>query len=1153
MRGSGLLPQRFRNVNAADSAEAGWLNRRLTTTLQAVSSRACLHPIHTIVVIALLASTTYVGLLEGSLFDVVRDVGAGPGHLDVEPLLTGARNLRLGEATGWRWQIDNAVQVEDAKNVQHLALTTFVFPDSSARSPQAPPAAKNVAVPANCSAVPIPHTPNLLSPISHDSSLAFAVPYDQISDFLKAAQEIPAEQDVEDGSAEQKKWIMRAARSSGSGSRRVLRIWLTDAWNSFVDLLKHAETVDIIIMVLGYISMHLTFVSLFLSMRRLGSKFWLAATVLFSSVFAFLFGLLVTTKLGVPINMVLLSEGLPFLVVTIGFEKPIILTRAVLSASLDTRRQAPPRQAGSTTVSSPSSIQDAIQFAIKAKGVEIVRDYCIEIAILVAGAASGVQGGLRQFCFLAAWILFFDCILLFTFYTTILCIKLEINRIKRHVALRKALEEDGITRTVAENVAASNDWPRMSPEGTDANGKAKGNTNGVFGKKVKASSVPKFKILMVGGFVLVNVFNLCTLPFRNRGDGLVFPALSKLSNLLSPAPIDPFKVAENGLDSIYVDAKSKQLESVVTVLAPIKYNLEYPSVHYAGAEEGGIFDIEYTDQFLDAVGGKVIESLLKSLDDPIISKWIIAALTLSVILNGYLFNAARWTIKEPEPVNEIAKEPEIDHEKEQRKQEVKANGTLRSREECEKLLKEKMAPFLTDEELIDLSVRGKIPGYALEKTMEDPSIPRIDALTRAVKIRRAATARNPQTAYLTSSLESSKVPYKDYNYTLVHGACCENVIGYLPLPLGLAGPLTIDGQSYFIPMATTEGVLVASTSRGCKAINAGGGAITVITGDGMTRGPCVAFPTLARAGAAKVWLDSEEGQTVMKNAFNSTSRFARLQSMKTAMAGTNLYIRFKTTTGDAMGMNMISKGVEKALHVMSTEAGFEDMDTISVSGNYCTDKKPAAINWIDGRGKAVVAEAIIPGDVVRSVLKSDVDALVELNISKNLVGSAMAGSIGGFNAHASNIVTALFIATGQDPAQNVESSNCITMMKNVNGNLQISVSMPSIEVGTIGGGTILETQSAMLELLGVRGSHPTNPGDNARRLARIVAAAVLAGELSLCGALAAGHLVRAHMAHNRSAPATTASTRSVTPVSAAVGAATVGLGMTPVSASGAGR
>ncbi|KAK2750795.1 3-hydroxy-3-methylglutaryl-coenzyme A (HMG-CoA) reductase isozyme [Onygenales sp. PD_40] len=1139
MRGSWLLPQRFRDLNAADSHHAGWLNRRLTTVLQSVSRRACLHPIHTIVVIALLASTTYVGLLEGSLFDAVRDVGSSSGQLDVEPLLKGARNLRLGEATGWRWQIENAAGVEDARDAHHLALTTFVFPDSSSRSPQTPPSAKNVPFPPNCSALPIPDTPNLLAPISHDSSLAFTVPFDQVPDFLRAAQEIPASQDSQDGE-EQKKWLMKAARSSGS--RRALRIWLNDAWNSFVDLLKHAETVDIIIMVLGYISMHLTFVSLFLSMRRLGSKFWLAATVLFSGVFSFLFGLLVTTKLGVPINMVLLSEGLPFLVVTIGFEKPIILTKAVLSASLDTRR------------SSPNSIQDAIQSAIKAKGFEIVRDYCIEIAILVAGAASGVQGGLRQFCFLAAWILFFDCVLLFTFYTTILCIKLEINRIKRHVALRKALEEDGITRNVAENVASSNDWPRMGSNGNEANGAAKGNGNGIFGKTVKASSVPKFKILMVGGFVLINLFNLCTIPFRNRQDGL-FPALSKLSSVLSPAPIDPFKVAENGLDSIYVSAKSKQQETFVTVLAPIKYNLEYPSVHYAEADEGGIFDIEYTDQLLDAVGGKVIESLLKSLDDPIISKWIIAALTLSVLLNGYLFNAARWSIKEPEPVKEVVKEPEVDQEKEQRKQEIKANGSLRSREECEKLLKEKMAPFLNDEEVIDLSCRGKIPGYALEKTMEDPSIPRIDALTRAVKIRRAVVSRNPTTADLTGSLEGSKVPYKDYNYTLVHGACCENVIGYLPLPLGLAGPLTIDGQSYFIPMATTEGVLVASASRGCKAINAGGGAVTVLTGDGMTRGPCVAFPTLARAGAAKIWLDSEEGQTVMKNAFNSTSRFARLQSMKTALAGTNLFIRFKTTTGDAMGMNMISKGVEKALQVMSTEAGFDDMATISVSGNYCTDKKPAAINWIDGRGKAVVAEAIIPGDVVRSVLKSDVDALVELNISKNLVGSAMAGSIGGFNAHAANMVTAIFLATGQDPAQNVESSNCITLMKNVNGNLQISVSMPSIEVGTIGGGTILEAQSAMLELLGVRGAHPTNPGENARRLARIVGAAVLAGELSLCSALAAGHLVKAHMAHNRpaapaagTAAAAAAPTRSVTPVSAAVGAASSGgLGMTPAA------
>ena len=781
-------------------------------------------------------------------------------------------------------------------------------------------------------------------------------------------------------------------------------------------------------MTLGYLSMHLTFISLFLSMKRLGSNFWLATSVLLSSVFAFLFGLLVTTKLGVPINMVLLSEGLPFLVVTIGFEKSIILTKAVLSASYDTKRknQANGHITRSGTAhpaqTSSSSIEDAILSAVRENGFEIVRDYAIEIAILVAGAASGVQGGLRQFCFLAAWILAFDCALLFTFYTTILCIKLEINRIKRHVALRKALEEDGINRRVAENVASRNDAPES------------GSGFNIFGQKIKPSSVPKFKIWMVTGFVIINVFNLCSIPFRDTR-GMKTPSTA-MANVLAPTPIDPFKVAENGLDAIYVSAKSRHIETLVTVLPPIKYELEYPSVHYSEIEDdASIFDLEYTDQFLNVVGGRVIEGVLKSLEDPVLSKWVLIALTMSLILNGYLFNAARWSLKEPhtsnnpQPARHAPAEQPEPLEDGSADAEPKSEKT-RSRQECEELLREKKAAQLNDEELVDLALRGKIPGHAIEKTLEAPALmSRLASFTRAVKVRRAVVSRTPATRETSSNLENSKTPYKHFNYELVHGACCENVIGYLPIPLGVAGPLTIDGQSYFLPMATTEGVLVASTSRGCKAINAGGGAVTVLTADGMTRGPCVGFPTLVRAGAAKVWLDSEEGQTTMKDAFNSTSRFARLQSMKTALAGTYLYIRFKTTTGDAMGMNMISKGVEKALHIMATECGFDDMSTISVSGNFCTDKKPAAVNWIDGRGKSVVAEAIIPGDVVRSVLKSNVDALVELNIAKNLIGSAMAGSIGGQNAHASNIITAMFLATGQDPAQNVESCQCITIMK----------------------------------------------------------------------------------------------------------------------------
>jgi hydroxymethylglutaryl-CoA reductase (NADPH) len=415
---------------------------------------------------------------------------------------------------------------------------------------------------------------------------------------------------------------------------------------------------------------------------------------------------------------------------------------------------------------------------------------------------------------------------------------------------------------------------------------------------------------------------------------------------------------------------------------------------------------------------------------------------------------------------------------------------------------------LSDEEVIFLVQKGKIAPYALEKSLKN--------LDRAVRIRRAVVSRSS----MTKTLEASLLPMNDYDYKQIIGACCENVVGFMPIPVGIAGPLNVDGQLLHIPMATTEGTLVASTSRGCKALNAGGGVTTVITQDAMTRGPAIDFPGVRMAADARAWIESEEGFGILRDAFNSTSRFARLQRLECAIAGRTLYVRFATSTGDAMGMNMISKGTEKALERL--QAQFPEMDVLALSGNYCTDKKPAAINWIEGRGKSVVSEGIVPGHVVKTVLKTTVQEMVNLNTKKNLIGSAMAGSIGGFNAHAANILTAMYLACGQDPAQNVESSMCMTLMEPVNNgeDLLITVSMPSIEVGTVGGGTILSPQRAMLEMLGIAGAHPTQPGANAQRLARVISAAVMAGELSLMAALAAGHLIQAHMKHNRSVPAT---------------------------------
>ena len=170
-----------------------------------------------------------------------------------------------------------------------------------------------------------------------------------------------------------------------------------------------------------------------------------------------------------------------------------------------------------------------------------------------------------------------------------------------------------------------------------------------------------------------------------------------------------------------------------------------------------------------------------------------------------------------------------------------------------------------------------------------------------------------------------------------------------------------------------------------------------------------------------------------------------------------------------MGMNMISKGVMQCVGFL--EQSFPELEMLAVSGNVCTDKKPSAMNWIEGRGKSVVCEATLSGQVIVDVLKCTVQSLVELNVAKNLVGSAVAGSIGGNNAHAANMVTAVFLATGQDPAQNVESSNCMTLMEPVNDgqDLHVSVTMPSIEVGTIGGGTGLSAQKACLEMMGLAG------------------------------------------------------------------------------------
>ena len=421
---------------------------------------------------------------------------------------------------------------------------------------------------------------------------------------------------------------------------------------------------------------------------------------------------------------------------------------------------------------------------------------------------------------------------------------------------------------------------------------------------------------------------------------------------------------------------------------------------------------------------------------------------------------------------------------------------------------------LSDAEIVRLVNAGELSHYKLEaeikKAVEKGHAP---DCARAVRIRRLWLGQDVKE-------EHGSLPFTTFNYESFYkevlGKACENVIGYVPIPVGFAGPLLLNGEEFFVPMATTEGALVASTNRGARAIKEAGGASAMLFRDAMTRAPVVQFPSAKRAVELKQWLDVPANFARIKVSFESTTRFGKLQEISTTVAGRCCHLRFKCSTGDAMGMNMVSKGCLQVFDDLGASDLFPDLEMLSLSGNYCTDKKPSAVNWVEGRGKSVVAEVVIPSHVIVNVLKCTVQALVKLNVAKNLVGSALAGSVGGNNAHAANVVAACFLACGQDPAQVVESANCMTLMEPVgDGDLHVRVTMPSSAVGTVGGGTALSAQRASLDLLGVGGAHATDPGANARKLAQIIAGTVLAGEISLMSALASNHLVSAHMALNR--------------------------------------
>lgn len=341
----------------------------------------------------------------------------------------------------------------------------------------------------------------------------------------------------------------------------------------------------------------------------------------------------------------------------------------------------------------------------------------------------------------------------------------------------------------------------------------------------------------------------------------------------------------------------------------------------------------------------------------------------------------------------------------------------------------------------------------------------------------------------------------NFKEELVAGRNIENLIGATQIPLGVAGPLKLRSanhqlQTHYIPLATTEGALVASISRGCKAVTEAGGATVYIEDVGITRGPVFKAKNLGEAMRAEIWI--KENFRNLVNIAEQTSSHLKLLKADYNVIGRNLFVRFYFNTEDAMGMNMATFATKAIADLLEQKT---QIKCVSLAGNFDVDKKPSWLNFINGRGKKVWAETILPEKVVTNTLKTTPQQIVEVVERKCHLGSMATGSLG-YNGHFANIAAATFAATGQDLAHVVEASLGITSAEVLeNGSLHFSIYLPSLIVGTVGGGTHLPTQQEALKIMKVK---------DVLEYAMVLGGAILAGELSLIASLAEGSLAKAH-------------------------------------------
>ena len=335
-------------------------------------------------------------------------------------------------------------------------------------------------------------------------------------------------------------------------------------------------------------------------------------------------------------------------------------------------------------------------------------------------------------------------------------------------------------------------------------------------------------------------------------------------------------------------------------------------------------------------------------------------------------------------------------------------------------------------------------------------------------------------------------------------------LGAAQVPMRAVGPVVLAGPEaegeFMVPLATYESPLWPSVERGARATARAGGIRATVVDERMTRSVLVDAPDAPAAAALAGFV--RERRAELEGVAAGTSRFARVKDAHVEIVGHLVWIRFAFDTGDAAGHNMATRAADALLSWILERR--PECAYVSVSGNLCCDKKPSAVNGLLGRGKNVVAEALLPERLVGRYLHSTSAKIAALNQRKNWMGTALAGGVRSANAHFANMLLAFYLATGQDAANVVEGSQGFTLAEERPEGLYFSVTLPNLVVGTVGNGKGLPFVEENLRALGCREARA--PGANARRLAAVCAAAVLCGELSLLAAQTnPGELMAAHL------------------------------------------